>query len=214
MTGPINERSIRGRHGSAGQALVVIALALIVLLGMVALIIDGGNAYAQQRSTQNGTDAIAEAGAVVLAERLAGGTPTDADVLAAVNDMATLNGVTLASAEYTDILGAPLGIAVGSTGGAIPTSASGSANDRAFDTFIARVIDFEPSSVRRATAVASYKKTTCDSAEDVCLPITPPIARPRDGTNKPVPVPPGQEWTKDIRPSCRPAKRGRATSVD
>ena len=40
------------------------------LIGGVALVLEAGNAYAHQRQAQNGADAIANAGATVLAERI------------------------------------------------------------------------------------------------------------------------------------------------
>jgi Flp pilus assembly protein TadG len=81
-----------------GQALVLLALALIALMAMTGLVIDGGNAYAQQRGTQNGADAASEAGAVVLSQHLmalngSGSVKTDADVLDAMNASADFNGI-------------------------------------------------------------------------------------------------------------------------
>ena len=55
-----------------GQVIVLIALAMVAMLAGVALVIDGGNAYAQQRRTQNGIDASAESGAAQLARRMVG----------------------------------------------------------------------------------------------------------------------------------------------
>lgn len=102
----------------AGQTLVVVALALVALLGMSALIVDGGNAFAQQRGTQNASDAASGAGATVIAQGLmsvaAGGTSrTDLDVLAALNAAAAANsiqpftpgGANASKAWYTDING-------------------------------------------------------------------------------------------------------------
>lgn len=50
-----------------GQALVIVALAMVVLIGFLALAIDAGNAYAQRRRMQNAADAGALAGARALA---------------------------------------------------------------------------------------------------------------------------------------------------
>ena len=50
-----------------GQALVLVALMLIVLIGFLALAIDVGNAYAERRFMQNAADAGALAGARALA---------------------------------------------------------------------------------------------------------------------------------------------------
>ena len=46
-----------------GQAIVIMAFALIALLAFAALAIDGGNAYVERRRAQNGADAGALAGA-------------------------------------------------------------------------------------------------------------------------------------------------------
>ncbi|MGE5481698.1 MAG: Tad domain-containing protein [Bacteroidota bacterium] len=60
-----------------GQALVLYALMLFVLIGMAALVVDVGRAYAERRFMQNGTDAGALAAAGHLASLLA---PCDPDV--------------------------------------------------------------------------------------------------------------------------------------
>ena len=63
----INRRS---RGGEAGQTLMIAALAMIPLLIMVGLVVDGGMALANQRRNQNAADAAANAGAVLLMENL------------------------------------------------------------------------------------------------------------------------------------------------
>jgi hypothetical protein len=104
-------RSIRGRRDH-GQALVLMVGGLAAVLAIVALIIDGGNAWANQRIVQNGSDASAEAGAVVMASRMAGATvPSggwDAMVNAKVLANAAANRITVSAAYYTDICGIPL----------------------------------------------------------------------------------------------------------
>ena len=77
----------RGRQGERGQLIVIAALALVAIVGGVSLVIEGGNAYAQQRVVQNAADAVANGGATVLAERLGGATRSDADVLAKMNTL-------------------------------------------------------------------------------------------------------------------------------
>ena len=54
------------RTHEAGQALVIMAIAMVAVIAGIGLIIDGGNAWAQQRISQNGNDASAEAGAAVV----------------------------------------------------------------------------------------------------------------------------------------------------
>ena len=105
------------RTRQAGQALVLMVLAMVAVISGMALIIDGGNAWAQQRITQSGNDAASEAGTIVLARFNAGQTAPalgwDAEVLAAINASATSNGVTVPvdtgtgrrAAYYTDICG-------------------------------------------------------------------------------------------------------------
>jgi hypothetical protein len=105
--------------GASGQALVIMVGAMFAVMVMVGLIIDGGNAWAQQRIVQNGSDAAAEAGAVIMGQRFAGATPPvggwDAAVLKAITDSAAANGITVTSvvdgktnAYYTDICGVPV----------------------------------------------------------------------------------------------------------
>jgi hypothetical protein len=54
-------------RGEKGQAVVVLALSLLVLIGFAALAVDGSNAYAQRRAMQNAADAGALAGVRALA---------------------------------------------------------------------------------------------------------------------------------------------------
>jgi hypothetical protein len=106
-----------------GQALVFMVIAMIPALIMVALIVDGGNAWAQQRIAQNGTDSAADGGATVLGQRLAeASNPNplhdsaywDGNVRSAVMSNGSANGVTVLTgnscdatscAYYTDICG-------------------------------------------------------------------------------------------------------------
>jgi hypothetical protein len=104
----------RHRRPQSGQMLVMAAGGMLAVIAMIGLIIDGGNAWAQQRIVQNGSDAAAEAGAVVMARRFAcivnSLTPDvgDTEVNAAVQASATANGLSSTIAYYTDICGIPL----------------------------------------------------------------------------------------------------------
>ncbi|HEX5465235.1 MAG TPA: Tad domain-containing protein [Candidatus Limnocylindrales bacterium] len=99
---------------SSGQAIVLMVGVLMAVLIVVALTVDGGNVWAHQRIVQNGSDSASEAGAIILAEKLAQANPTwtsaqwDAAVASAVRSNATANGITLNGAYYTDICGIPL----------------------------------------------------------------------------------------------------------
>lgn len=53
----------RGWQDSQGQILVIFALALVAMVAMVGLVLDGGSAFAQRRSEQNAADLAALAAA-------------------------------------------------------------------------------------------------------------------------------------------------------
>ena len=100
------------RDGEAGQAIVVMIGAILLAVVMVATIVDGGNVLAMQRITQNGVDATAEAGAVMLAERLAGADEPsggwDVNIGVRLMQTAEANDMIVEAAYYTDICGIPL----------------------------------------------------------------------------------------------------------
>jgi hypothetical protein len=100
------------RDAQSGQAIIVMIGAILLAVALVATIVDGGNVLAQQRVTQNGADAAAEAGAVLLAERLAGVTEPsggwDNNISARITQTAAANNMTIDAAYYTDICGIPL----------------------------------------------------------------------------------------------------------
>jgi hypothetical protein len=176
--------------GDRGQVIVIMALALVAIVGGVALILEGGNAFAQQRVTQNAADAAANAGAVVLAERLGGAAFGDADVAAAVTAIAGDNDLPAPSAWYTSIDGELVdasGATVGSTAAAkavgsgdpIPPGAAGvrAAGTRQFGTFFARVLGItQLQASADATAVTGILSGVCP-ADAGCglLPVTFPV---------------------------------------
>src|SRR4051812_14801089 len=63
MTAISRIRSHRPRDREQGQALVLFCLALTAIVGVVGLVLDGGDAFAQRRSQQNAADLAALAGA-------------------------------------------------------------------------------------------------------------------------------------------------------
>jgi len=73
------------RHDARGQAAVLTVVFLTALLGMVALVLDVGSWYREQRATQSTADAAALAAAQALPE-----SPADARVLA--NEYVAKNG--------------------------------------------------------------------------------------------------------------------------
>ena len=104
--------SSRPERRESGQAIVVMVGAILLAVALVATIVDGGNVLAQQRVTQNGVDAAAEAGAVLLAERLSGATTPsggwDLNISARILQVASQNNINVQAAYYTDICGIPL----------------------------------------------------------------------------------------------------------
>ena len=136
-----------------GQTLVLFALMLgLAIIPGLGMILEAGNAYGHQRIAQNGVDAVANAGATVLAQRLGGAPRTDTDVLAAMTALSGDNSLSTFHASYTNVTGAmlasdgtvttdPLNAAqVG--GGAIPPNAQGvrASASLTFNTTIARVM--------------------------------------------------------------------------
>jgi hypothetical protein len=169
------------RRRERGQAIVIIAGGLVALLAMAGLVVDGGNAFAQQRGAQNGIDAASEAGAVELAKRMLGLPPTgpgsdiqwDQRVLDAVNATASGNGLTsTGTAQYTDYLGNELG-PVGA--GTIPANTQGvhANGKRDFSTFFARVLGLAGFTASvEATAVTGFGT---DSSYGGVMPLTFPL---------------------------------------
>jgi Flp pilus assembly protein TadG len=151
MKSSIGRRRLPGGQ-QRGQILVLTALSLVALMAAIGLLLDGGNAYAQQRGVQNAADAAANAGADVLAQRLGGLATTDADVSAAVSTISGLNATT-AAAYYTNVSGQPIDLSgnvvsasqaapVGNPSNTIPPNARGvhASGSRTFGTSFARVI--------------------------------------------------------------------------
>jgi Flp pilus assembly protein TadG len=89
------------QHGEQGQTAILLALAMIGLLGIVGLALDGGMLFWNQRRAQNGADAAAIAGVTKLAEHVIDKTCTsgsEQDILALVQEYAGVNEVPNADA--------------------------------------------------------------------------------------------------------------------
>ena len=84
----------RGREG--GQIIVIFALALVAIIGMVGLVIDGGGAFAQRREEQKVADiaAVAGANAYMNAGTDAGVNVRTTAAIAAAQAAASRNGYT------------------------------------------------------------------------------------------------------------------------
>lgn len=196
-----------------GQVLVIVGVAMIGLIAMVGLIIDVGFAWAANRDTQNGSDAAAHAGAIVIVQQMAGITParTDDDVEAAVASAATENEMTVVAAEYVDVVGNPLPtpVEVGSAAGnAIPPAAQGVRVEgrQVHDTLVAKVIGIgQLTAGAEAIAVGGPSTDPCPT-NDICafIPITfPTTIVTCDGQNKSLPTTsPWVNNTEYIIPLC------------
>ena len=199
------------RSDDRGQVLVIVALSIVVLVAIVGLVIDGGLAWGRQRNIQNVADASAKAGAMVLAERLAGAMPerTDEAVESAVDDTADANDLEDVVAYYTDIQGrllTPAGGLAANTDdaavvgdGFIPPNGAGvrSEGSGTFETLLARVIGVTQLDISAsATAVSGYLNSVCEAeAGCVVLPVTIPITiLGCDGSNDPAYVTPEKQW--------------------
>ncbi|RCK77063.1 MAG: putative autotransporter protein [Anaerolineae bacterium] len=84
----------------SGQAIVLLVLAMVALLGFAALAIDGGRLYSERRHAQNSADAASLAGALQKANKQA-----DSVVLQAVLASAASNGYS--GAQVSGAIGGP-----------------------------------------------------------------------------------------------------------
>lgn len=113
------------RPSERGQTLVLFAAALVVMLLITGLVIDGGWAFTQRRSSQNAADFASMAGARILGEYYTkkpdATTGNDANIAAAVAKALAANAAT-GTARYVNGGGFVAGT-VG--GGAIPLNAAG-----------------------------------------------------------------------------------------
>ena len=55
-------------ENNKGNIAIIVAISLTVLIGFLALVVDGGNLYATKNKWQNGVDAAALAGAIHLCD--------------------------------------------------------------------------------------------------------------------------------------------------
>jgi hypothetical protein len=81
-----------------GQALILVALAIVGIVGILGLVIDGGNAFNDRRRAQNAADSAALASAY---ERIKGGDWVSAAMAAAAENGYNNDGVTNVVALYS-----------------------------------------------------------------------------------------------------------------
>lgn len=167
-------------QAARGQIIVVFALGLLAMIAMVALVVEAGNVFAQQRIAQNGSDSAATAGTIIVAESMSGKARTDQDVFNAVQAAADSNQLASYTAEYTDDTGNSIGVAVQDMDQPVPDAARGVevVGDRTVGTTFARVIGINSlTATASATVVAGALSGQCVTDEDGCtlLPVTFPL---------------------------------------
>ncbi|MBA3778175.1 MAG: hypothetical protein H0X16_02500 [Chloroflexi bacterium] len=82
----------RDTRGQQGQALVVFVLALVAIIAMTGLVLDGGAAFAQRRAQQNVADLAAVAAAVTYGNTVGAHGAKDAAARARALEVAAQNG--------------------------------------------------------------------------------------------------------------------------
>jgi hypothetical protein len=134
-------------NSERGQSAIIIAFVVIVLLALVALVVDTGNAYAHRRMVQNACDAAALAGARQLAEDGVNHKKvTHKMVLREINQYAEENGLDplAVDAWFIDAVGERVSV-VYDVNSRVPDDAQGVevAGDLPFGTYFAHLLGFD-----------------------------------------------------------------------
>jgi Flp pilus assembly protein TadG len=87
-------RPLTERRGERGQILILFTLAILVIVGMLGLVLDGGAAYAQRRAEQGVADLASMAGATAYLNTQGTDAAKSAAADAAARAIATANGYT------------------------------------------------------------------------------------------------------------------------
>ena len=161
--------AIHNRPDEHGQAVVIVALALVGLLAMSGLVFDGGNAYVQRRKMQNAADGASFAGAKLLAMTSDSSAVTECAIRVAVETYAKANGVpgpnpdptcnalnTNLKAYFVNSSGSQVGVEIGLNSG-VPSGARGVRviPQTTFNTFFLGVVNQSFGAVN-AQAAAIY----------------------------------------------------------
>jgi hypothetical protein len=111
------------RSRQQGQAIALLAISMAAIVLGVAVVVDGGYAFAQRRVSQNAADFAAMAGTRMVGQARINNPATAADVTNAVNAALAANQASLVDAAYIDDEGTRLGNVVGAA--SIPDTAFG-----------------------------------------------------------------------------------------
>ncbi len=142
------------RRNEEGQTLPLTVLLMLVLLGVLALVLDGGFAFVQKRRAQNAADAGALSGAVAMVN----GEYRDAVLRQTVAQYATSNGAASTTMHYLDSNG---DLIADPSNGLVPTSAAAISvtTQIPFATFLASVLG-----VNNMTAAAQARAAAMPAA--------------------------------------------------
>ena len=189
----MNVGTMRGQRGQAGQAIVVLALFIAVLLAITAVVLDGGNSVVEHRETQNAADAAALAGATVMVKNVGDpGSVSSGEVLNAIQASFAANGANLVEATYVRYDFSEIGPV--SSGGQIPIDAGGvkTGGYRTFDTYLAFLAGMDTMRAdAQAMALAGVLQGAC--VDCAFLPVTFPVQVVTcDGTNRSMTI--GVDW--------------------
>ena len=135
------------RENESGQSIIIIAFTVMILLALIALVVDVGNAYAHRRIVQNAVDAAAMAGVRRLAERgVEGQAVLEIQVLNDVQQFAEDNGLdrNAVQAWFINLAGDRLET-IDPWLGPVPDDAEGVEveGDLPFDTYFAHLLGFQ-----------------------------------------------------------------------
>ena len=160
----------RDRNAEAGQSLVLLAIMLLVLIGVLALVLDGGNLYAKRRSAQNAADAGALAGARELC------LTKDA------------SQAFYMAQQYSEVHNGPTSAAIAVGTDTVTVTARITTN-----TYFAHLIGFPTATVEATAAAGCFSATFGESILPVAWACRPPIA----GGNSTSPTCQEQALTED-----------------
>jgi len=174
-----------------GQSAIVIAFIVVVLLALVAVVVDVGNAYAHRRMVQNAVDAATLAGVRQLAENgVNGQTVLEIQVLSEVEQYAEDNGLdrNVVEAWFINANGDRLET-VDPWAGPVNPNAEGVEveGDMPFDTYFAHLLGFE---TMQATTSAKAWVLHGPCSGDNLFPVT--LSENTFGSDGPTP---GQVYT-------------------
>ncbi len=81
-------KRLKLRGSESGQSIVIVAMAMVAIIAMAALVLDGGYAFLERRRVQNAADAAALAGVRSLAK-----AESETAIRRAIDDYAVRNGI-------------------------------------------------------------------------------------------------------------------------